>query len=169
MSLGYCTLCVCVCVCEGLLLESFSMFSSTTREKHRSGTTLVKPIGLYRSVSSVLRLSSLSPSFLFPLCDPPPFPGPPSPLHPLLLTSPSPPYRLYLSCLAPSPLLPRLSRGGQMAERLGNRAINQRLPVRFPAMLNDVVSFGQGTSPYLPLGESPCTCCKSLWIRASAK
>ena len=28
---------------------------------------------------------------------------------------------------------------------------------------------GQGTSPYLPRGDCPCTHCKSLWIRASAK
>ena len=28
---------------------------------------------------------------------------------------------------------------------------------------------GQGTSPYLPRGNVPCTYCKSLWIRASAK
>ena len=27
----------------------------------------------------------------------------------------------------------------------------------------------QGTSPYFPLGKCPCTYCKSLWIRASAK
>ena len=28
---------------------------------------------------------------------------------------------------------------------------------------------GQGTSPYLPQGECPCSYCKSLWIRTSDK
>ena len=44
----------------------------------------------------------------------------------------------------------------------------KRLPVRFPAAQNDVVFFGQGTSPYLPRGECPCTYYQSLCIRASA-
>ena len=53
--------------------------------------------------------------------------------------------------------------GGQMAERLENWAINQKVAGYLCCVL------GQGTSPYLPRGECPCTYCKSLWIRASAK
>ena len=51
-----------------------------------------------------------------------------------------------------------------MAERLGNWAINQK--VRFPAVQNDVVSLGKTLHP---TGECPCTCCKSFWVRVSAK
>ena len=59
--------------------------------------------------------------------------------------------------------------GGQMPERLGNRGYQWegwRFDSR-PCKLRCVP--GQGTSPYLPWGECPCTYCKSLWIRASAK
>ena len=55
-----------------------------------------------------------------------------------------------------------------MAERLGNRLVIVRLPVRFPAVQKgDVVSLGK--APYLPRGNVPVLYCKSLWIRASAK
>ena len=53
-----------------------------------------------------------------------------------------------------------------MAERLGNRAIKQKFADgSIPGRINDVVSLGT----YLPQGECPCTYCKSLWIRVSAK
>ena len=57
----------------------------------------------------------------------------------------------------------------QVAERLGKRAINQKVAGLIPghAKLRSVL--GQGTSPYLPRGECPCTYCKSLWMTASAK
>ena len=56
-----------------------------------------------------------------------------------------------------------------MAERLGSWAFNQKVvgSISGRAILRCVL--GQGTSPYLPRGECPCTYCKSLWIRASAK
>ena len=41
--------------------------------------------------------------------------------------------------------------GGQMAEWLGNRAINQKVAGLIPCR----VKFGQGTSPYLPQGNVP--------------
>ena len=55
--------------------------------------------------------------------------------------------------------------GGQMAERLGNRAINQMVVGLFHGRAKCRCVLGQGTSPYLPRG----TYSKSLWIRASAK
>ena len=58
---------------------------------------------------------------------------------------------------------------GQMAERSGNRAINQKIAGSIPGREKLHCVLGQGTSPYLPQGECPCTYCKSLWIRASAK
>ena len=60
-------------------------------------------------------------------------------------------------------------RGSQMAEWLGNRAINQKVASSIPGLAKCCCVLGQGTSPYLPRGECPCTYCKSLWIRASAK
>ena len=58
---------------------------------------------------------------------------------------------------------------GQMAERLGNRAINQKVVGLIPSVQKGSCVLEQETSPYLPRGECPCTYCKSLWIRASAK
>ena len=48
-----------------------------------------------------------------------------------------------------------LNQGGQMAERLGNRATNQKVAGSIPnhAKLHCVP--GQGTSPYFPLGNVP--------------
>ena len=57
--------------------------------------------------------------------------------------------------------------GCQVAERLRNRASNLKV-ARFGRAKWRCV-FGQGTSPYLPRGKCPCTFCKSLWRRASAK
>ena len=34
---------------------------------------------------------------------------------------------------------------------------------------NDIVSLGKALYPYLPPGKCPCTYCKLLWIRVSAK
>ena len=59
--------------------------------------------------------------------------------------------------------------GFQLAERLGNWAINQEVASSIPGRAKLCCVLGQGTSPYLPRGECPCTYCKSLWIRASAK
>ena len=56
-----------------------------------------------------------------------------------------------------------------MAERLGSRAINQKIVGLIPGHAKLRCVLGQGTSPYLPRGECPCTYCKLLWIRASAK
>ena len=57
--------------------------------------------------------------------------------------------------------------GSQMAERLGNRAIDQKVAGSIPGRR---CVLGQSTSPYFPRGERPRTYCKSLWsIRASAK
>ena len=56
-----------------------------------------------------------------------------------------------------------------MAERLGSRAINHKVVGSIPGCAKWRCVLGQGTSPYLPRGECPCTYCKSLWIRASAK
>ena len=59
---------------------------------------------------------------------------------------------------------------GQMAERLGNGAINQKVAGSIPGSAKLHCVFGQGTSPYLPRGGGcPSTYCKSLWIRSSAK
>ena len=57
----------------------------------------------------------------------------------------------------------------QMAERLGNRVINQNIAGSIPGHAKWRCVLGQGTSPYLPQGKCPCNYCKSLWIRASAK
>ena len=56
-----------------------------------------------------------------------------------------------------------------MAERLGSRAINQKVPGSLPGRAKMTLCPWQGTSPYLPQGECPCTYCKLLWLRASAK
>ena len=56
----------------------------------------------------------------------------------------------------------------QMAERLGSRAINQKVVGSIPGRAKWRV-LGQGTSPYFPLGECPFIYWKSIWIRASAK
>ena len=57
----------------------------------------------------------------------------------------------------------------QMAERLGNWASNQKVAGSIPGRDKGCCDLGQGTSCYLPRRECPCTYCKSLWIRASAK
>ena len=59
--------------------------------------------------------------------------------------------------------------GSQMAERWGSRAGNQKVAGSISCRAKWCCVLGQGTSPYLPRGECPCTYCKSLWIRASAK
>ena len=53
--------------------------------------------------------------------------------------------------------------------RLGSRASNPKVAGSIPGCAKWHCVLGQGTSPYLPRGECPCTYCKSLWIRASAK
>ena len=59
--------------------------------------------------------------------------------------------------------------GSQVVERLGNRAINQKVAGSIPrAVTNYVVSLGKALHPTC-LGECPCTYSKSFWIRASAK
>ena len=57
----------------------------------------------------------------------------------------------------------------QMAERWGSRASNQKVTGSIPRCVKWCCVLGQGTSPYLSRGECPCTYCKLLWIRASAK
>ena len=59
-----------------------------------------------------------------------------------------------------------LGLGSQVAERLGNRDSNQKVTGSIPVCEKLRCVLGQGTSPYL---ECPCTYCKSLWIRVSAK
>ena len=54
-------------------------------------------------------------------------------------------------------------------ERLGNRASNQKVASSIPGRAKWRCVLEKGTSPYLPRGECPCTYCKSLWIRVSAK
>ena len=66
------------------------------------------------------------------------------------------------------------SEGSQMAERLGSWAINPKVVGSIPGREKLRCVLGQGTSPYLPRGECPCTYCMLLWIRqvwlrASAK
>ena len=56
----------------------------------------------------------------------------------------------------------------QVAERLGNQASNQKVAGLIPGRAK-WHALGQGTSPYFPWGECPCTYCKSLWIRASKR
>ena len=56
----------------------------------------------------------------------------------------------------------------QVAERWGNRASNQKIASSIPGCVRWRCVLGQGTL-YLPWGECPCTYCKSLWVRASAK
>ena len=56
-----------------------------------------------------------------------------------------------------------------MAERLGNQASNQKVAGSIPSRANDVMSFGKALHPTCLKGECPCTYCKSLWKRASAK
>ena len=45
--------------------------------------------------------------------------------------------------------------GSQMAERLGNRAINQKLAGSIPGRDKLCCVLGRGTSPYLPRGNVP--------------
>ena len=53
--------------------------------------------------------------------------------------------------------------GGQMAERLGSRAINQTVDGSIPGRAKCVL--GQSTSPYLPQGNVPvCTVSRSIDI-----
>ena len=60
-------------------------------------------------------------------------------------------------------------KGGQMAKRLGNRAINQKVASLIPGRAKWRCVLGQGTLPCLPRGEFPCTYWLALWIRESAK
>ena len=55
----------------------------------------------------------------------------------------------------------------QMAERLGNRASNQKVAGSISGHANYIVSLGKALQ--LPRDRCPCTDCKSLWIRAFAK
>ena len=57
----------------------------------------------------------------------------------------------------------------QVFERLGNRAGNPKAAGSIPGRANDVVSLGKALHPTCLGGECPCTDCKSLWIRVSAK
>ena len=52
-------------------------------------------------------------------------------------------------------LIDKLDLGSQVAKRLGNRASNQKVAGSIPSKAIYVVSFGQGTSPYLPRGNVP--------------
>ena len=52
--------------------------------------------------------------------------------------------------------------GGQMAERVGNRTNNQKVAGSIPGRDKLHCVLRQGTSPYLPQGECPCSACKSL-------
>ena len=45
--------------------------------------------------------------------------------------------------------------GGQMAEQLGSRAINQKVVGSIPGRAKWRCVLGQGTSPYLPWGNVP--------------
>ena len=72
------------------------------------------------------------------------------------------------TCFGPS-LHGQRNNTGQMAERLGNLAINQKVAGSIPRLCKLRCVLRQGTSPYLPWGGCPWTHCKSLWIRASAK
>ena len=58
--------------------------------------------------------------------------------------------------------------GSQVAERLGNRDSNQKVVGSCPGHAKWRCVLGQGTSPYFPRGECPCTYCKSLWISVLA-
>ena len=57
----------------------------------------------------------------------------------------------------------------QVAEGLELRASNLKVASSIPGRYTWRCVLGQGTSPHLPRGECPCTYCKSLWKRASAK
>ena len=46
--------------------------------------------------------------------------------------------------------------GGQMAERLGSQAIDQKVVGSIPGRAEVRVVLGQGTSPSLPRGNVPC-------------
>ena len=59
--------------------------------------------------------------------------------------------------------------GSQVAEWVEHRACNLKVASSIPGWCTWRCVPGQGTSPYLPRGECPCTYCKSLWVRASAK
>ena len=54
----------------------------------------------------------------------------------------------------------------QMGEQLGNRAMNQKVAGSIPGMM--LCPWARHFT-LLASGECPCTYCKSLWIRASAK
>ena len=47
----------------------------------------------------------------------------------------------------------KLIGGSQVAERLGNRAINQKVASSIPGCVKGCCVIGQGTSPYLPRGN----------------
>ena len=49
----------------------------------------------------------------------------------------------------------RNSMRGQMAEQLGDRAINHKVAGSIPAVRKDGCVLGQGISPYLPWGNVP--------------
>ena len=59
---------------------------------------------------------------------------------------------------------------GQMAERLGNQAINPKVGDLIPAVQNNIVSLGKALHfTFLGRMSLYLTYCKSLWVRASAK
>ena len=71
------------------------------------------------------------------------------------------------TCLGPS-LHGQRKTGSQMAERVENRAITQKVAGLVPGRAKKM------TRPWarhftLLASECPCTYCKSLWIRVSAK
>ena len=47
-----------------------------------------------------------------------------------------------------------------MAEWLGSLAVNQKVVGSIPGRAKLRCGLGQGTLPYLPQGECPCTYCK---------
>ena len=57
--------------------------------------------------------------------------------------------------------------GSQVAERLGNRASNQKIAGSIPSRAN-LRPWARHLT-LLASGECPCTYCNSLWIRVSAK
>ena len=58
---------------------------------------------------------------------------------------------------------------GQMAELLGNRASNQKVTGSIPGRAKLMLCPWARHFTLLASGECPCTYCKSLWIRVSAK
>ena len=123
--------------------------------------SLVSPAALLcpRSVSEHLVSSrTFGPCHLLP--------PPPAPTRTLGV------YRVLVcgvhSCTTFSGEVVVIGKGVRMAERLGNRAIYiRRLPVRFPAVRNEIVSLGNALHPTCLGGMSLYF--QSLWIRASAK